>query len=87
MRAIEEAQDVVGVRVEIGGRDRRVVVVRPQTGQGQRVNGMTGGFQQRDHLLERPGAVPPAGHEDERRHAEPSRDTAPNRCGRNRREG
>jgi len=40
--AIEEPQYVVCVRVEVGGRDRRGVVVRPQTGQCQGVNGMTG---------------------------------------------
>ena len=50
--AIEEPQYVVGVRVEVGGRDRRVVVVWPQTGQGQGVNGVTGTLQQRNHRLD-----------------------------------
>jgi len=36
---------------------------------GHGVNGVTGTLQQRNHRLERPGAVPTAGHEDERRHA------------------
>jgi hypothetical protein len=30
---------------------------------------MTGTLQQRNHRLERPGALPTAGYEDERRHA------------------
>jgi hypothetical protein len=67
--AIEVPQDIVGVRVEVGGRHCRVVVVWPQTGQGQGVNGVTGTLQQRNHRLERPGALPSAGHKDERRHA------------------
>ena len=69
--AIEEPQHVVGVGVEVGGRDRRGVVVGSQTGQGQGVNGVTGTLQKRDHRLEAPGAVPRAGHEDERRHGFP----------------
>jgi hypothetical protein len=43
--AIEDPQHVVGVCVEVGGRDRRGVVVWPQAGQGQGVDGMTGTLQ------------------------------------------
>jgi len=67
--AVEEPQHVVGVGVEVGGRDRHVVVVWPQAGQGQGVNGMAGPLEQRNHCLEGPGTVPSAGYEDERRHA------------------
>jgi hypothetical protein len=66
--AIEQPQHVVGVGVEVGGRDGHLVVVWPQTSQGQGVNGVTGTFQKRNHRLERPRSVPSTGHQNERRH-------------------
>ena len=54
MSAVEESQYVVGVGVEVGVRDGRVVIVWPQARQGQGVDSVTGTLQQRNHRLERP---------------------------------
>lgn len=69
----------------IGGGDHHpAVAVADQRRAGDA--GATCMLQQRNHRLERPGAVPTARHEDERRHASPlqataSRHAAPTTCG------